>query len=201
VKVVTPTRLVTYAARSCPQNAGWAAPSPGKINTMKNNPHPMSRTQVYSNLLAEAEKQSGLKSPVVISISDADDEVIVRLPRAVHPLCWASTEHIDDESSEALVLALRARYHPDLSMSLLAPLFHDIDAAMLRTADEAGLLLVITEGGFLSTSSDDYDLFFVNSAWAISLPDTEVIAQTLADAVRLTTMLRRTENRRKHRSR
>jgi len=168
---------------------------PGKKENMrKQNPFPPLAKSYYA-LLAAADEKEGAKSVVMIAPL-LDELTPVLLPKAIHTLCWSIAEHSQDESIEALVLAMRARYHPELSMDHVYPLLYEIDDEMLRTAKDAGVSLIISEDGLLNSLVNDYPVYYRDSEWRIELSDEDVGLETLAEVIKYTGKLRRAEKRR-----
>ncbi len=153
----------------------------------KNNKH-RHLARAYYDLLATAHEQSGTDSVVVIMLHEDGDEEgdllkIIMLPRAIHTISWAIADGLDDYACEALIYAMQAHYHPDLTIKHIYPLLLEIDDAMLRTAEDEDVTLIIDGNGSLSAYVNGYYLCYTKPRWRVLLPDNEVAKDTLAAAI------------------
>src|SRR6478609_7842739 len=148
-----------------PASCGEAAFTLGKKENMKKYDQLPPLARAYYDVLTAAYEKGDPRSMVLIQPRLPDDEdydplEVVVLPKAVHNLCWAIAEHPDGESADALVLALQARYHPLLHWDHAIALIYEINDEMLRTAEEAGVLLLISADGLLTALIPDYFVYY-----------------------------------------
>jgi hypothetical protein len=162
---------------------------------MKNENSFTPLAKAYYAVLAAADEKEGRKSAVMIAPLP-DELALVILPRGIHPLCWTLAGLSGDESLEAFILAMRARYHPDLTMNHIYPLLFEVNREMLHTAEDVGVPLIIAADGLLHWVINNYALYYRDSAWRIDAPGEDVALKTLAEAIEYTGKLRRAEKRR-----
>jgi hypothetical protein len=155
--------------------------------------------RAYYDLLGAAHLPPAPSSVVLIAppfhkVVDGDDDELladfVRIPKTLLTLCWSIAEYSEEECIDSLVHALRAFYRRDLTHSHVGPLLYEIDDEMLRTAENAGLLLTITATGRLHCGINGYTMYYKMTEWRIELPEGEHPVKSLAEAIQCTARLR-----------
>lgn len=164
--------------------------------------------RAYFDLLTSAHEERDPGCVVMLALpnynNNADDDAeleSVRLPKAIHMLCWSIAEYSEEDTIDAIVLAFQTYYNLKIHLGHLFRLLYDIHEEMVRTAEEAGVLLTIMENGRLQCRINDYTIYYEIPDWKIELPERDYFVTSLAKAIEYTAKLRCDEKREKRRSR